>query len=67
MGNACDGGTLRIFERISSKNEIHYRGEIDFCGGPNPAFTLKRDKIIITNESNGKSYSFQQGTLKKIK
>lgn len=57
MGNACDGGNLRIFEQEYGENGIHYRGEIDFCGGPNPAFMLKRDEIIITNESNGKSYS----------
>lgn len=65
MGNACDGGDLRIFERESGSNTIHYRGEIDFCGGPNPNFTLKGDEFIITNESMNQAYSLQRGELKK--
>lgn len=42
MGNACNGGNLRIFERESGNNTIRYRGEIDFCGGLNPKFYIKR-------------------------
>lgn len=63
MGNACDGGTLRIFERISGKNQIHYRGEIDFCGGPNPSFELKRNTLKITDEYSGRTYIFKQSKL----
>lgn len=66
MGNACDGGTLRIFERKSGGKDIAYRGEIDFCGGPNPVFKLKRDTLVITDESGAKSYSLRQGKLKQI-
>lgn len=65
MGNACDSGTLRIFKRKSGGKEIVYRGEIDFCDGPNPSFELKRDTLIITDES-AKSYSLRQGKLKQI-
>ena len=63
MGNACDGGTLRIFERINGENKIHYRGEIDFCGGPNPSFELKRNTLKITDEYSGRTYVFQQSKL----
>lgn len=65
MRNACNGGNLRIFERESGNNTIRYRGEIDFCGGLNPNFTLKGDEFIITNESMNQAYSLQRGELKK--
>ncbi|MCX2717398.1 hypothetical protein OQH61_06590 [Helicobacter sp. MIT 21-1697] len=66
MGNACDGGILRIFERKNGEKEISYRGEIDFCGGPNPSFELKGNTLKIIDEYSGKSHYLQKGQLGKI-
>lgn len=65
MGNACDGGDLRIFEREYGKSKIHYCGKIDFCGNPNLSFKPKIDELVITDESMAKVYSLHQGKLKK--
>ena len=46
MGNACDGGKLRIFERDERKDKIiMYLGEVDWCGIP--VFKLSLDSIEI--------------------
>lgn len=66
MGNACDGGTLRIFERKSGDKEIIYRGEIDFCGGLNPSFELKRETLKIINEVSARTYLFKEGKIEEI-
>ncbi len=61
MGNACDGGILRIFERKNGEKDISYRGELDFCGGANPSFELKGNTLKIIDENSGKSHYFQKG------
>lgn len=46
MGNACNGGKLRIFERDKRKDKIIiYRGEVDWCGIP--VFKIDIDNIEI--------------------
>lgn len=64
MGNACDGGILRIFERKNGEAEIAYRGEIDWCGGTNPTFQTKRNIIKIIDENLKKEFYFEQSMIK---
>lgn len=51
MGNACNGGNLRIFERKNGEQKVSYRGEIGWCGGANPKIEVKQSTIIITDEA----------------
>ncbi len=51
MGNACNGGDLRIFERKNATSDIVYRGKIDWCGGENPKIEVKQSTITITQEA----------------
>lgn len=59
MGNACNGGDLRIFERQNAQEPIIYRGEIDWCGGGSPSFSVQQNTIRITDEARKPNRNFQ--------
>ncbi len=64
MGNACDGGILRIFERDERNDKIiMYSGEVDWCGIP--VFKLSLDSIEIYHYKESKLgyVVFKQGKI----
>lgn len=68
MGNACDGGSLRVISQ-DSKGNVKQLSEIDYCAGE---ITIKSDgeqvNIIITSVDTGindESWIYKDGELKK--
>ena len=68
MGNACDGGKLRLFERKDWQSKVKYIGEIDYCGGPKPIIEVQKNEIKITDKSldEARVYFYRNGKIEEM-